>query len=333
MSIPTAVFLDTSVLDAQQYNFESTALATFVPACASRAVALLLPDPIEREITRHIRDRSVQALSALLEARRKAPFLAKWRGFTQELRSPQAEALEVQRVARSEWAAFLNRFHVVRLGYDLLDVATVMNWYDRAEAPFNEGKKRKEFPDAFAIAMLDTYAQRQGICIAVVSADPDFKNACQRFGSLLYFETLPRLTEVLLSDDRRVEQLRQAIRAKLDVLEEAVLNEVPAVTLYHELAAFVVQDAEFEEAHVNPSVVGIGDGECTIAFDAVISGRFELRFEADDEVVEFEESTRDSFELSGTAKATFDKTTNELSRITYIAFDQSEARIRATPEL
>ena len=36
MSIPTAVFLDTSILAGQQYNFQSTALSTFGPACAAR---------------------------------------------------------------------------------------------------------------------------------------------------------------------------------------------------------------------------------------------------------------------------------------------------------
>jgi hypothetical protein len=32
MSLPTAVFLDTSIFDGQQYNFASTAMQTFVAA-------------------------------------------------------------------------------------------------------------------------------------------------------------------------------------------------------------------------------------------------------------------------------------------------------------
>ena len=52
MSIPTAVFLDTSILDGQQYNFESTALSTFGPVCKERGLTLLLPEPTEKEIER-----------------------------------------------------------------------------------------------------------------------------------------------------------------------------------------------------------------------------------------------------------------------------------------
>lgn len=50
MAIPTAVFLDTSVLDSQQYDFQSIALSTFVPACVKRGVKLLLPDPTPQRL-------------------------------------------------------------------------------------------------------------------------------------------------------------------------------------------------------------------------------------------------------------------------------------------
>ncbi|MFM0348229.1 hypothetical protein, partial [Paraburkholderia sp. RL17-347-BIC-D] len=45
MSIPTVVFLDTSVLTGQQFNFASTALTTFLPAAQKAGLKLLLPDP------------------------------------------------------------------------------------------------------------------------------------------------------------------------------------------------------------------------------------------------------------------------------------------------
>src|SRR5262245_21574524 len=114
MSVPTAVFLDTSILDGQQYNFASTALATFVPACTKRGLKLLMPEPTAREIERHIRERSSEALEALAEARRKAPFLAKWPGLPQPTAKSEAvERLQVYGIARREWQAFLKQFSVV----------------------------------------------------------------------------------------------------------------------------------------------------------------------------------------------------------------------------
>jgi hypothetical protein len=333
MSIPTAVFLDTSVLDAQHYNFESTALSTFVPACANRGVRLVLPKPTEAEIVRHIRERSRDALKTLVEARRKAPFLNKWRAFSHDIR-PHSSEWEVQIIASQEWRTFLDKFQVVRLGYDTLDVATVMGWYDRTEAPFREGKKRKEFPDAFAIAMLHAHAQKQGIHIAVVSADDDLKLACQRFGSLLYFRSLPRLTEVLLSDDARVEKLRQAIAAKIDVIESAVLEEVPGVTFYHENDRFEIRDTEYEALDViDPSIVAIGDDECTIAFEALLRARFELRYEdLGEDGPEFSDHTVTDFaQLTGTAKVSFGNQADSVLAVTLVSLDQSDVRVTESP--
>jgi hypothetical protein len=71
--MPTAVFLDTSIIGARQFNFSSTALTTFAPVCKKQSMKMLLPDPTEREIRRQIKNRSQEAFEALEEARRKVP--------------------------------------------------------------------------------------------------------------------------------------------------------------------------------------------------------------------------------------------------------------------
>ena len=108
-----------------------------------------------------------------------------------------------------------------------------MEWYHGVEAPFQSGKKRKEFPDAFALAMLESYASKEKIYVAVVSSDGDFKLACQRFERLLHFESVPRLTEVLLSDDARLAALQSALERNLDAITEAVFENLQYVSYYH----------------------------------------------------------------------------------------------------
>lgn len=177
MSVPTAVFLDTSVFDGQSYNFSSTALSTFVPACKHRNLKLLLPDPTEREIRRHMEELCAEALTFVEKARRTAPFLMKWKAFP----LLEARRSEASVVTAREWRAFLSDFDVVRLKYDGVTIAQVMDWYDAGEPPFGTGTKRKEFPDAFAIAILSAYAEQHSCYVAVVSQDRDFKKACDRF--------------------------------------------------------------------------------------------------------------------------------------------------------
>jgi hypothetical protein len=330
MSVPTAVFLDTSILDGQQYNYSSTALSTFIPVCAKRGMTFLLPEPTEREIQRHIRDRSLQALAALEDARRKAPFLAKWRALPQNPRSPSSEEWEVHRIANQEWAAFLRQFKVVRLGYDTLDVSLVMRWYDQVEAPFREGKKRKEFPDAFAIAMLSAFAKSSGVHIAVVAADDDFKLACGRFGSLLHFGSLPRLTELLLSDDQRVTTLRTAMESQKEVIEAAIFAATSELSFYHVEEKLEIGEMTFHGVSADDlSIVAIGDGEVTITFTATLSLESQVVWEQPDG-----QEGRDVSEdvpLSGTAKVTYSDGAETLTGVPFILFDELEVALTETP--
>ena len=57
MSIPNVIFIDTSMFDEQNYNFESSSLSSFIAAIKDQGFTLLLPDPTLREITRHIKER------------------------------------------------------------------------------------------------------------------------------------------------------------------------------------------------------------------------------------------------------------------------------------
>jgi hypothetical protein len=334
MSIPTAVFLDTSILDGQQYNFQSTALSTFVPVCKDRGLTLLLPEPTEKEIERHIRERSSEALAALAEARRKAPFLAKWPGLAAPTaKSESVERLQVYGIAKREWQAFLRQFNVVRLEYDGLDVKKVMVWYETATAPFREGKKRKEFPDAFAVALLEAYAVKERLHVAVVSADPDLKAACQRFNCLLHFPSLPRLTELLLSEDTRVEKMRSAIDDQIEVLLEAIAEEMENVSYYHEDESVEVYNVDIGEIKsVEPSIVAIGDNECTIAFYTGLTPRVTLRFqyETEDGPAPGQITERDDVEIQGTAKVSFDDNA-KVASVHLVSFDEYEFRLRVSP--
>ncbi|WP_155696936.1 PIN domain-containing protein [Burkholderia stagnalis] len=242
MSIPTVVFLDTSVLAGQQFNFASTAFTTFVPAAKKADLKLVLPDPTEREVKRQIKERSQEALDALELARKRAPFLEKWSSFPKKS-FRGVDTWEVTRVATDEWNAFLSQLSVVRLGYELLDVKAVMNWYDHIVPPFREGKKRKEFPDAFAISMVNAYADENCCFVAVVSDDQDFKLACERFPNLLYFKSLPRLTERLLSTEDDVEKLRAVIDEDIGELLSAISLEIEGLNFHHYDRRFELDEA------------------------------------------------------------------------------------------
>ena len=198
MEFPDAVFVDTSVLRGNHYNFASTQISSFVAVAKAKGLKLLLPRPTSDEIERHIWEGAKKTVEQLRSLFRKSPSLRKWNVWSEALISEHAE-VSLGRVAMEEWYEFLKSFSVARLAYDGISIERVMEWYRWGFAPFGKGAKRKEFPDAFAIASLALYANKEGANVAVVAHDQDFKRACAREPRLLHFSSLPELTQLLLS--------------------------------------------------------------------------------------------------------------------------------------
>jgi len=335
MSLPKAAFLDTNVFAGQQYNYSSAVLTSFIPVAKIANLKILLPDPTSREIARQIKERSAEALKALEDARRKAPFLSKWKHFPPKHAS--FAQWEVGRVAQAEWNQFLTQFQVEKLGYEGVSISKVMSWYDSIRAPFGEGKKRKEFPDAFAVEIVALYAEKNAICVAVVSDDQDIKKACEYYPALLHFQSLAQLTELLLVGEQRLEELREILDVSLELLEEAIHEQISEFTSYIYYDGYEEEEFSIGSAHLTDTrIVGLGNNECTVVFDAEFVSEHKLRWE---EVVDPSEGYTQNYSdwvsqsntVSGTAKLVIDPKNKEISSVSMIEVDGSEIQVRMMP--
>lgn len=335
MSLPKAAFLDTSVFAGQQYNFSSAMLSSFIPVAKKAGIKLLLPDPIEREVQRQIKERASAALKALEDARRKAPFLTKWKHFPPK-QQPWAE-WDVWKVARVEWRQFLKNFEVERLGYDGVSIPKVMSWYDSIRAPFGEGKKRKEFPDAFAIEILSLYAEKSNDCIAVVSEDKDLGKACEHYPSLLYFPSLAKLTELLLVGEQELEKIRAILDNGLSILEDSIYEQIGDFETYIYDDQYQEEESRIGDPQIQEiRVVGLGNDECTVVFEAEFESEHKIKWleildPSEGYAHEYSSWVNQSNYVSGTAKVAIDRSTNGISSLTMVHIDQSEIELQRVP--
>jgi hypothetical protein len=221
MSCPKALFIDTSVFDRQNYNFRSEAIAALIKGVKGNGFMLLLPDPTEREVKRHIETRVEEACAALESAKRKSPLLSQWQGWPADIGSPRLK-LEFRKLAAKEWEAFTGSFRLKKLGYEGIDLTRIMGWYDIGRAPFGLGKKRKEFPDALAVAALASAADEMKCEVAVISQDDDLKKACAHYSRLLHFSSLAAFTEAILMADSRVGALKTMLVGNTAIVEQAI---------------------------------------------------------------------------------------------------------------
>ncbi len=345
MSVPTTIFIDTSILDGQNYNFSSGAISSFLSVSKNQNHILLLPDPTRREIERHIKNQSQKVIKVLKQAKREAPFLEKWKDWPIKSENINV-AYELQKIANDEWNGFLGHFKVENLKYDGVALEEVMNWYDNQRAPFGIGKKRKEFPDAIALAMLLEYARKNGISVAVISKDNDFKQACELYSELLYFPSLPAFTEALLSADSRVAQIKDIIENDPILITENIKEDFLELGFYHEEDYDAdIDDVDVEDVALeNIKVVHIGANEVTIAFEAKIDYSAYVRMDdhssasidsSEDWYMvwqEFRGYVQDQTKISGIAKCSVSSDWKSVNEILKFDLEENDVTVYEIPD-
>ncbi len=68
-------------------------------------------------------------------------------------------------------------------------------------APFGDGKKKAEFPDAFVISALTAWSTENDEPVYVISEDPDLRSVCGDDGPLIHVPSLAAFLELALRDE------------------------------------------------------------------------------------------------------------------------------------
>jgi hypothetical protein len=340
LSTPIAICLDTQVFDGANYNFRSTSMSSFVKLCQERDLTLLLPSPIKDEIHRHMLDRAKQADAVLDKAfndvQKKAPFLSKWDRYP-VVAKEKVRIHTLNRHCREAFDTFCRQLKVEQLGYKDVQLSTIMSWYNLSSPPFGEGKKRKEFPDAVSLAILDNYAKKNNETVAVVSDDSDMQAGCDRFQNLLHFPSMSSLIESFLSEDKRVDLYLNLINAGIDDLNEVLTNEMTSwgVFRHHDRRYTREKDRVHGVQIGSFDIIGLGNHECTIAYSATFEAEHMLTWQDsnpyDEYLTENEEWVRQEYGLEGTAKVKFTADDQALERCDNIEVDTHDFEISEVP--
>lgn len=344
MSVPRVIFIDTSIFDGQQYNFQSAAITAFLESFEAVSLTLLLPNPTEREITRHI-DEQVDAAGKIVgDAKRRAPILSTWPGWPATFDARDIR-WKLRTFAREQWEAFLKHFEVQRLGYAEVSLTRIMNWYEFKRAPFGAGKKSKEFPDAIAVDAIASYAAKNNAAICIVSKDTDFKNACAHYSGFMHFSSLPALTEAILSGDARVAALRTLLDSNLDPIVKRIEAAFPDCSFYPEDDP--MGDVEDVAVHdvtvVDFNLIAVGECEFRIAFEAEISYSASVSFDDPDSLVGDSEdgyfalrrlsgTVSESTDMSGVAKLLLDAGDKNVVGVVRLEFDRNDVCVSGPPD-
>lgn len=176
----TALSLDTSIIRANSYNFESGLLSLMTKSVRA---TVLISEVVEREIKRHLVARAVESIRNLDACIRDADrqhvlgtdAVAR---FADTLKTALQEPVDWANQRLDDWIKAIGA-EVVSCK-DYVDVAELMDRYFDSRAPFSDkGDKKHEFPDALALLSMEAWAEKNDTGLLLVSKDSDWRRYCE----------------------------------------------------------------------------------------------------------------------------------------------------------
>ena len=113
-----------------------------------------------------------------------------------------------------------------------VDSGLIFNAYFNNKPPFDDQKKKAEFPDAFTLQRLVMWAMQNETVVYVVGRDDDLKRVCTVCDQLQYFEKIEAVLDNINQAEELVQRLHVRPQELIDQLERFVYKYFPDREFY-----------------------------------------------------------------------------------------------------
>lgn len=270
------VFIDTQSFVKMGLNFNHPALQSFLELCKEKKLSHLTTSVVKREVESKIQSSIEDALNSLQGFRRKARLLEKIDDENIKALFNEIEAKEVHKKAMAVFDVFLDESNSKILDAKSVNAEEILELYFERKAPFGDGKKKSEFPDAISIhSLLQEIGDNKSY---VISDDTDMKNACNSSKSLISIDTLDKFLDLYNEHESTITDLVKKYLATIDAyIKDKIKVDINDSWAYN--------DAPWEDSEVDgfrvievynfdPTVISVDDEECLITFEVDVDIEF-----------------------------------------------------------
>ena len=253
------VALDTEVFHRHHFSFTAKRLLELRALVDAGHVKVVMADLAEREIRAGIHQRCKEVVALVREkrARDAFPILGSLPEYAPiiRLKDPGQVAGQVE----STFNQFLSdlKIEIVPTGH--IAVGPIIDKYFAVGPPFEANdEKRKEFPDAIAVAGLTAWATKHNSVVDVVSGDRGYRVACSNTPNLTPYEKVEDIFELVVKEVEEQKRLHMVERS-FHALQLTAIGQIEEAFPRLEFSA---DDDQFSELYVeNVSVRKVALGE------------------------------------------------------------------------
>lgn len=276
------VFIDTQSFVKAQLDFESRALKAFTDACSDGALEHLITTITVREVKDKISSHIEEGLTSVLQFRRKAKILESSQNPIVKGFFAQFDKEAIHAGAQQAFEDFLANSNSTVLDLKQVDAESIFSLYFSRQSPFGDGKKKTEFPDAFALKAIQSYIDNE--YVYVVSQDSDLIKFCQDNKNFIHIDALDKVLDILNShESERAKFIKDYLQEQDKYLRELIKNRVNEASIYNNSTwedAEVIEHHVTEVGEIKPNIIEINDESCTISFE--INVQYEVQVSGPD---------------------------------------------------
>jgi PIN domain len=176
------IFVDTQSFRQARFDWNGKWLAKLVEFAKDGHLCLLTTEITKREITSQLQE----VLKDAENAARKHRIVFEQLGVSEAF--PKLTDPNALKILEAEFSKFLLAVGAIEVPL-VAQVGALFDDYFARRPPFSE-KKKSEFPDAFVVASLRDWCQKQKATVYVVSGDPDLKACCASDNLLIWSDSI-----------------------------------------------------------------------------------------------------------------------------------------------
>jgi hypothetical protein len=284
------VFLDSQVFIGHNFNFASPSLKRLEELAIAGEANVFITDIIIREVEANVQERVKGFASSLKTLKRKSPILKALQ--STESKDPTLDADQACNELSERFRDYRNRTQMTVLALNLASPTAVFDWYFDLHLPFKENTaKRKEFPDAFNMSILEKWCETTGEKIYVVSGDSDLREYCATSQQLLSLTTPGEYAHLYSTEVEALRIIEETTNQHIDEVEVAIGEAF-------ENTGFVMDDVDGDIHGVTLGSIEINEISLLSAQNGIAKFEVDCRigFKADIEYDDMETAIWDSDE-------------------------------------
>ncbi|MFY2006996.1 PIN domain-containing protein [Achromobacter xylosoxidans] len=272
------VYVDTQSFVKANLDFESRTIKAFAQACAEDDLEHLMTTITVREVKKKIEGNIDEGLNSILQFRRKAKILEISTDEVVKGFFAQFDKAAVHAGAQKAFEDFLDDSKTTTVDLKAVDAEQVFDMYFNRRAPFGDGKKKSEFPDAFSLLAVRAHIDKQEVY--VVSQDEDLIRFCNENEGFIHVDVLEKVLDILNShESERAKFIKDYFTGHDAEIKERIKEKVNGAEVYNVSTwedAEVIDHEVVEVGEFDPNIVAIDDESCEVSFDVDVKYRVKV---------------------------------------------------------